>query len=156
MFKRFLIIVSSLFIFSFSTLSAFAWVEPDDSYFVTVQTGQVGLATIYIPYNYGTYFSTANDGSSLVNVNSSQITCTMVDNSGTVYSVRFPSFDIPNYRRSDISTGNYVNLTINRIVESNLPFLSDADFGIFRQPALVNMGSLLLIGVIVVICIMRL
>lgn len=156
MFRRFVAIVSSFLLLSVFTLHSFAWSEPDDSYYIEVQTGQIGVATIYIPYNYGSYFSTSNGGSSIVNVYSSQITGYMIDNSGTLYNVRFPSFDVPNYRRADISTGNYVNLSITRIIDSNLPFLSDADFGIFRQPALVNMGSLLLIGVIVILCIMRL
>lgn len=155
--QLFAIISSFIFVllFCFTSLTAFAFEEPDNSYYIDLSTSQIGNCKVYVPYNYAKYFSTSNDGRRIVNTTSSTVTCYAVDSSGNVYNVRFPSFDTPTYRRADL-TGTYYDLNIINIRDSNVPFLSDTDFGIFNHTAVVNMASLLLIGVIVVICIMRL
>ena len=156
MFRRLFAIISSFILTFCFCINRFAFEEPDNSYYVTVNTSQVGVIKIFIPYNYGSYFSTSYNGNRLVNCSSSTITCNALDSNNNLYSIRFPSFDSPSYRNTRSADTRYYDLLILGITDTNVPLLNDSNFGIFNQSQLVNMGCMLLLGVIVVLCIIRL
>ena len=154
--KKSLFVIVLILSCFFSIIQRFAWETPDNCYYIDITVSQLGNGRLYIPFNAGHYFSTSNSGNALVNTSSSQVNA-YFDNGSYIYNVRFPSFDKPTARRQDLNTGTYNDFIITSIVdEGNLPLITDADLGIFNHSSVVNMRSLLLIGVICIICIMRL
>lgn len=136
-------ILLSLALMSVLALPAYAFEIPDNSYYIKADTRQLGSIVIYVPRNMATYFSYS--GETLIGTNSSTITCYGQTTNGTQYNVRFPSYDIPEYRLVNYSTGTqYQDLTITQVVETNLPILNEFDFQLNTDGALVA-GSVLFI-----------
>lgn len=122
--KKFIL---SLALMSVLVLPAAAFEIPDNSYYIKADTSQLGSITIYVPRNMATYFSYSGD--TLISTYSSTITCYAAITNGTQYNVRFPTYDIPEYRLVDYTTGtSYQDLTITQVTETNLPILTEFDF----------------------------
>lgn len=120
-------ILLTLSLMSVLVLPASAFQIPDNSYYFIANTQQLGDITVYVPRNYATYFSYS--GNILISTNSSTITCYGVTSNGTQYNVRFPSYDLPEYRPVNYGTGvSYQDLTIRTVTETNLPILTEFDF----------------------------
>lgn len=137
-----------------SCFSAFAITVPSD-YFYIKGNCSLGAVTVYVPYNYSRLFGLGTDGNFQIpiNENSSTISCkAVVDSTGEEYTFSFNSFGEVSFR----SPAGDVQDTVIHITDTNLPTLNTTDFTIFSQDTLVNMGLFLMIGVIVVLCIMRL
>lgn len=110
-----------------AAIPSFAFEVPDNSYYFVADTQQLGRITVFVPRNMATYFS--RSGSQLIGTNSSTITCYGQVSNGTQYTVRFPSYDVPEYRLVNYTSGTqWSDLTITDIVETNLPILTDFDF----------------------------
>ena len=98
--------------FSFA-MPSFAYNVPDETYYITVDTNEIGRVKIYVPYNLGKYFTTS--GNSVISTYSSTITCWgTTDTGSTQYDIRFTFSAIPQYRVSNYS---YSDLTITNIVD---------------------------------------
>lgn len=122
--KKFIL---SLALMSVLVLPAAAFEIPDNSYYMNIQTSELGSVTVYVPRNMATYFSYSGD--TLISTYSSTITCYAAVADGTQYNVRFPTYDIPEYRLVDYTTGtSYQDLTITQVTETNLPILTEFDF----------------------------
>lgn len=120
-------ILFSLALMCCLALPAAAFEVPDNSYYIKANTQQLGSVIMYVPRNMRTYFSYS--GRSLIGTNSSTITTYAQTTNGTQYNVRFPSYDIPEYRLINYSAGtSYQDLTITEIVDTNLPILTEFDF----------------------------
>lgn len=132
--------------------SAFAYEIPSDSYYVNVDTSELGEIVIYFPYNMARYLSFNDRNNHIINTYSSQITA--YGYNGSWYQVRFPTFDVPNYRR-DGTTQTYNDLTITGINETNITFLNDTDFTAFSSSTLSNLTMLLIGGSILLCLFMR-
>lgn len=137
-------------------IPAFAYTVPSDSYYIDCDTREVGRIKIYVPYNMGKYFSSTDSGGIVSNY-SSNITCWGTTDTGTTqYDIRFPLFDLPEYRRANYtgSSNQYADLTITKVNSTNLPLLSDTDFTLISQANIVNMimvfigGSILLFTIL--------
>lgn len=116
---------------------------PDNSYYINANTSQLGSITIYVPRNLASYFSYSGDG--LISTYSSTVSCYAVTLNGTQYSVRFPTYDIPDYRLVNSSSGmSYQDLTITGVAETNLPILTEFDFQRHTDGALIA-GAVLFI-----------
>lgn len=136
-------ILICLALMSVLALPASAFEIPDNSYYFIANTQQLGDITVYVPRNMASYFSYS--GNTLIGTNSSTITCYGVTSNGTQYNVRFPSYDIPEYRLVNYSTGtSYQDLTISSVTETNLPILTEFDFQFNTDGALVG-GAVLFI-----------
>lgn len=132
--KKFLL---TLALMSVLVLPASAFEVPDNSYYFIANTQQLGDITVYVPRNYATYFSYSGD--TLISTNSSTISCYGVTSNGTQYNVRFPSYDIPEYRLLNYGTGvSYQDLTIRVVTETNLPILTEFDFQLNTDGALIG------------------
>lgn len=143
------IIILFVLVFSLALpLSVSAYTAPAESYFINLQTRELGEVVVYFPYNYARYFSYNADTHSLVNCYSSQITGYGFN--GSWYTVRFPTFDKPTYR-PESGNGTYNDLTIQGINETNITFLNDTDFTAFSSGTLSNL-TMLLIGGCILLC----
>lgn len=117
----------SLALFYVLALPCYAFEVPDNSYYIKADTSQLGSIIIYVPRNMASYFSYS--GVTLIGTNSSTISCYGQTTNGTQYNVRFPSYDIPEYRLVNYDYGtSYQDLTITNVVETNLPILTEFDF----------------------------
>lgn len=138
--KKFLFSLALMFVL---VLPVYAFEIPDNSYYIKADTSQLGSVTIYVPRNMASYFSYS--GNTLISTYSSTITCYAATTNGTQYNVRFPTYDIPEYRLVDYSTGgSYQDLTITQVTETNLPILTEFDFQRNTDGALVA-GAVLFI-----------
>lgn len=135
------------------SLTAFAYEIPPEAYYFDVNTREQGEVIIYVPYNYGRYFTWSEDTKKLINTNSSTVTCYGYDGVDWM-SVRFPLFDTPQYRYSD-SSYSWDDLTITELYETNVTFLNDTDFTAFTSQTLTNLTLILLAGVIIICLFMR-
>lgn len=142
----------ALFIALSCPLSIFAYEVPSDTYYANLQTEELGEIMVYFPYNVARYLSYNENTGRVVNTYSSQINA--VGYNGSWYSVRFPTFDTPTYRREDY-TNTYQDLTITRVNESNITFLNDTDFTAFSSGTLANLTMLLIGGCILLCLFMR-
>lgn len=133
-------------------LSVSAFEVPADSYYVNARTSELGEIMIYFPYNMARYLSFNDNNGHIINTYSSQITA--YGYNGSWYQIRFPTFDVPNYRR-DGTTQTYSNLNITGINETNITFLNDTDFTAFSSGTLANLTMLLIGGCILVCLFMR-
>lgn len=145
--KRFLIFLVLVFSLALP-LSVCAYTAPSDAYYMNLQTRELGEVVVYLPYNNARYFSYNPDTKVLVNTSSSQITGYAYN--GSWYTVRFPSFDVPNYR-PESGTNTYNDLTITGINETNITFLNDTDFTAFSSSTISNL-TMLLIGGCILLC----
>ena len=141
------VLVSLLF-----PVSAFAYEVPADSYYANLQTDELGEVMVYFPYNVARYLSYSENTGRIVNTYSSQISG--YGYNGSWYSIRFPTFDTPTYRREDSST-TYQDLTITGVNETNITFLNDTDFTAFSSGTLSNLAMLLIGGCILLCLFMR-
>lgn len=130
------------------SINCFAYEIPSDSYYMNLQTVELGEVMVYVPYNYARYLSSNDEGTKVINTYSSQITC--YGYNGRWYIIRFPTFDVPNYR-NDSNSYDYDDLTITGINETNITFLNDTDFTAFSSGNLANL-AMLLIGGLILIC----
>lgn len=131
--KKFLLSLALMFVLA---LPVSAFEIPDNSYYFIANTQQLGDITVYVPRNMGSYFSYS--GNTLIGTNSSTITCYGVTSNGTQYNVRFPSYEIPEYRLVNYNTGvSYQDMTILSVTETNLPILTEFDFQRYTDAALV-------------------
>ena len=147
-FFSFLVLLFSLLF----PISCFAYEIPQDSYYVNVTTQELGEVVIYFPYNNARYLSWNEDQNELINTYSSQVTAYAYN--GSWYTVRFPTFDIPNFRITD-SSYNYDDLHIISLNETNITFLNDTDFTAFSSGNLANLATLLIGGCILICLFMR-
>lgn len=131
--KKFLL---SLALMCCLAMPAYAFEVPENTYFFIAQTQQLGEITVYVPRNQAQYFSFS--GNTLISTYSSTITCYASTSNGTQYNVRFPSYDIPEYRLVNYDYGTqYRNLTITQVLDNNLPVLTEFDFQRNTDAALV-------------------
>lgn len=150
-YKKVLVIVLLFIYMTFSfAMPSFAYNVPDETYYIKANTNEIGRVMIFVPYNYGKYFSSSGD--SIVSTYGGTISCWGTTDTGiTQYDIRFPFSDTPQYR---VSNYNYSDLTINSIIDTNLPLLNDTDFTLISQGNIVNMimvfigGSLLLFTIL--------
>ena len=125
--KKFFIFILSCSLFFSLALPSFAFVIPDNTYYIQAQTSELGNIDIFVPRNMATYFSYS--GSTLIGTNSSTITCYGQTSNGTQYNVRFPSYDVPEYRLVNYNAGtSYQDLHIIQVIDTNLPILTEFDF----------------------------
>lgn len=106
--------------------SVFRWSVPDDCYYVNCTTAEFGSGCyIYIPTNYGSYFSVDSTTGDLINTYSSSVNAYMTVG-GRDYDVRFYPFDENKYR--PYGGGPYVieyePLNITSIQDTNLNMIS--------------------------------
>ena len=132
--------------------SVFAYSLPDNCFYVDCQTTELGRITIYIPSNMSKYFSAS--GTSFINTYSSTITGYGIV-SGTEYTFRFPTFQLPEYRYYSGSYSNYATLTITEIYSSNLRFLDETDFLKYPQADMFNLIFLCIGGFILCLLFMK-
>lgn len=149
--KKFIPLLAVVFSLLFS-ISAAAYEVPSDSYYANLQTRELGEIMVYFPYNVARYLSYDEDSGRLINTYNSQISGYGFN--GSWYSIRFPTFDVPTYRREDSST-TYQDLTITRVNETNITFLNDTDFTAFSSGTLSNLTMLLIGGCILLCLFMR-
>lgn len=104
--------------------SVFRWSVPDDCYYVNCTTAEFGSGcSIYIPTNYGSYFSVDSTTGDLVNTYSSTVNRYMTV-TGRDYNVRFSSFDENQYRPYGSGSYSYQPLHITSIQDTNLNMIS--------------------------------
>lgn len=149
--KHFIIFLVLLVSFLFP-VSAFAYEVPSDSYYANLQTRELGEVMVYFPYNAARYLSYNDNTGRIVNTYSSQVNA--YGYNGSWYSIRFPTFDVPTYRRED-SSSTYQDLTITGVNETNITFLNDTDFTAFSSGTLSNLTMLLIGGCILLCLFMR-
>lgn len=144
-----------LFVFLGTSFPAFALEVPSDYYYIK-GTCSVGSVTIYVPYNYAKYFGLGKDGSYDIPINeySSSISMYGYTSNGTEYKFTFKSFSDVSVRLT--SGSSFSDETLVHITETNIPSLNSTDFTFFGQDTIVNMAVCLMLGVIVLLCIMRL
>lgn len=151
--KKYKIILTLVLVLSvMAPVNVFAYEIPADSYYVNVETSELGEIVLYFPYNMARYLSFNERTGHIINTYSSQITA--YGYNGAWYYVRFPTFDVPNYKRDGI-TSTYTDLTITGINETNITFLNDTDFTAFSSGTLANLTMLLIGGCILLCLFMR-
>lgn len=150
--KKHFIISLVLLVSLLFPVSAFAYEVPADSYYANLQTQELGEIMVYFPYNVARYLSFNENTGKLVNTYSSQVNA--YGYNGSWYSIRFPTFDTPTYRRED-TTSIYNDLTITGVNETNITFLNDTDFTAFSSGTLSNLAMLLIGGCILLCLFMR-
>ena len=129
-------------------LSAFAYEAPADSYYINMQTRELGEIMVYFPYNVARYLSYNENTGRIINSYNSQITG--YGYNGSWYNIRFPTFDQPTYR-AETGTNTYQDLTITGVNETNITFLNDTDFTAFSNGTLANL-TMLMIGGCILLC----
>lgn len=149
--KKFIPLIAVVFSLFFS-LNVFAYEIPSDAYYANLQTNELGEIMVYFPYNYARYLSYNEDSGKLINTYSSQISA--YGYNGSWYVIRFPTFDVPNYRLED-SNYSYSDLTITGVNETNITWLNDTDFTAFSSGNLANLAMLLIGGCILLCLFMR-
>lgn len=147
-----LVSVLMLLVVFISPVRAVAYEVPADSYYANLQTAELGEIMVYFPYNVARYLSYNENTGKIINTYSSQINA--YGYNGSWYSIRFPTFDVPNYRRDGV-TSTYTDLTITGLNETNITFLNDTDFTAFSSGTLANLTMLLIGGCILVCLFMR-
>lgn len=143
-----LVSVLMLLVVFISPVRAAAYEVPADSYYANLQTAELGEIMVYFPYNVARYLSYNENTGKIINTYSSQINA--YGYNGSWYSIRFPTFDVPNFRRDGV-TSTYTDLTITGLNETNITFLNDTDFTAFSSGTLANL-SMLLIGGCILLC----
>ena len=126
----------------------------ENTYFVEVDTSQLGRITLLIPSNYANYFQFGGE-IPLINAYSSNYTVFIKENTVAYNNqVRFPPFDIPEFRTTS-SSYEYQNLTITQIVDSNLPgyiyktpFVNDSNLYMLLIAAVTFLGLLFTVTLI--------
>lgn len=98
----------------------FAYTGGTYSYFIDMQTSELGAITVYIPINYAECFIIENNR--IINQTQSTITGYI---SGISATVRFQPFtSSPQYQNGY----NWIDLTITNISDYNIPVLKKVDF----------------------------
>ena len=116
--------------------------------FFDVSTQQLGDVKIYIPIDYQEGSFAYDNNGNLVNIRSSTITGYILD--GTQYTVRWNSFNTPQYRLVNYSgTGNqYQDLDINSVDDTNIQIVTDdSDVPLFPDQRYISLAILAVLGV---------
>ena len=119
--KKFTVLILLVVLISlFALPCSAALYSTDHTYYVEVQTTQLGRITLLIPSNYANFFQFGGE-IPLINSNSSTYSVFIKENTN-VYNnqVRFAPFDVPEYRTTSTSY-DYQQLTITQVYDSNLP-----------------------------------
>lgn len=118
--KFFVCFILVVLLVSVAALPCFAALyTTDNTYFVEVQTQQLGRITLLIPSNYANYFQFDGEIPLINSYSSSYTVYIKEDTSAYNNQVRFPSFDVPEYRTSN--SQSYIDLNITQVYDSNLP-----------------------------------
>lgn len=123
----------------------------EGGYYIDAVTSQLGNVRIYVPADYKSD-SFSYSGDNVVSLRSATISGILYT-SGNSYSVRWSSFASPQYRVS--STGSYANLTITKVVDTNVGIFS-SDPGQAFPVDILYLVIILVIGVIGICLFMRL
>lgn len=118
--------------------------------FFEVSTDELGDVKIYIPIDYQEGSFAYDNNGNLVNIRSATITGYILD--GTQYTVRWTSFNTPQYRLVNYTTGvSYQDLTISSVNDTNIQIVEDdSELPLFPDTRFVQLLILLCLGVIVV------
>ncbi len=116
------------------------------TYFKVV-TAELGEVKIYIPTDYQRGSFTYDSDSNLVNIRSSTITGYILD--GQSYTVRWTSFNSPQYRLVDYSSSTWHDLTVTDVIETNVQIVEDdSDFPLYPDSSLISLIIISVLGVI--------
>lgn len=118
--------------------------------FFEVSTDELGDVKIYIPIDYQDGSFAYDNNGNLVNIRSSTITGYILD--GTQYTVRWNSFNTPQYRLLNYSGAGsaYQDLSIYSVNDSNVQIIEDdSDVPLFPDDRFIQILILLCLGVIV-------
>lgn len=116
--------------------------------YFSVNTQQLGRVKIYIPIDYQEGSFAYDNRGNLVNIRASTITGYILD--GTQYTVRWNTFDAPQYRLVNYSgTGNqYQDLTITDVRDTNVQIIEDdTEVPLFPDDRYISLAILGLLGV---------
>ena len=119
--------------------------------FFEVSTDELGDVKIYIPIDYQEGSFAYDNNGNLVNIRSATITGYILD--GTQYTVRWTSFNTPQYRLVNYSGvgSTYEDLTISSVNDTNIQIVEDdSELPLFPDTRFVQLLILLCLGVIVV------
>lgn len=112
-----------------------------------VDTAELGVVKIYIPTDYQRGSFTYDSYSNLVNIRSSTITGYILD--GSAYTVRWSSFNSPQYRLVDYSSSSWHDLTVTDVIETNVQIAEDdSDFPLYPDSSLISLIIISVLGVI--------
>lgn len=124
--------------------------------FFEVSTDELGEVKIYVPIDYQEGSFAYDNNANLVNIRSATITGYILD--GTQYTVRWTSFNTPQYRLVNYSGvgSSYEDLTIYSVNDTNIQIIEDdSEVPLFPDDRFVQLLILLCLGVIVVCQFMR-
>lgn len=118
--------------------------------FFEVDTSELGSVKIYIPIDYQEGSFAYDNNGNLVNIRASTITGYILD--GTQYTVRWTSFNTPQYRLTDSDySSSYEDLTVVSVTDTNIQIIEDdTEVPLFPDTRFVQLLILLCLGVIVV------
>lgn len=116
-------------------------------YYVDVMTGELGALRIYIPVNYIDGYLSYSDSGSLINISASTITGYAYDDSGDLYTVRWSTFSLPQYRLYEGIGYSYEDLTITAVEGTNVSILG-SDPGQVISDSILLMILCVFVGVI--------
>lgn len=118
--------------------------------FFEVDTRQLGDVKIYIPIDYQEGSFAYDNNGNLVNIRAATITGYILD--GTQYTVRWSSFNTPEYRLTNYTgtSSQWQELTIESVNDTNIQIIEDdSEVPLFPDDRFVQLLILLCLGVIV-------
>lgn len=123
--------------------------------FFDVETSELGSVKIYIPIDYQEGSFAYDNHGNLVNIRAASITGYILD--GTQYSVRWTSFNTPQYRLTNYDYGSsYEDLTITFVNDSNIQIVEDdSEVPLFPDERYISLGIFALLGVAVLCLFMK-
>lgn len=132
--KKIISIFAVFFVLAFSSLPCFAveystefpsYVPISGGAFFEVESS-LGKITFICPNNYkNNYFGFSGSGNNICNVTNSTVTGYIYTASGTSYQARFTSLGTLEYRINSSSYYEYRDVTITKILNTNVNFIDD-------------------------------
>lgn len=117
--------------------------------FFEVDTSELGEVKIYVPIDYQEGSFAYDNNGNLVNIRSATITGYILD--GTQYTVRWTSFNTPQYRLVNYSgvSSAYEDLTITSVIDTNIQIVEDdSEVPLFPDDRYIFLSILAVLGVI--------
>lgn len=132
--KKIISIVAVVLVLAFSSLPCFAveystefpsYVPISGGAFFEVESS-LGKITFVCPNNYkNNYFGFSGSGNNICNITNSTVTGYIYTVSGTSYQARFTSLGTLEYRTNSSSYYEYRDVTITKILNTNITFIDD-------------------------------
>lgn len=137
--KKLLCFLISLFLIG--GVNCYAYVLPDNYYFVSGVLNGSSNVTIYLPVNAEGCL--ALQGSTPINQCSSTVYGYIIYN-GTDYRITFPTYDYGYFGNSYNS--DYVTLKLTSITDTNFEFLSEKDYFVYPDQEVILISGIAIIG----------